>query len=185
MHPVKARTARAASGVDYGSGASARTDVRRARCRVTDSIGRMPSKGANVAFTEEGRRNSRPRRLVRECLDGSDSFVSAQQVFDGLRAGGDKVGLATVYRNLQAMAEAGEVDVLRSVDGEALYRKCGDRHHHHLVCRQCGVTIEVAGPAVERWAAKAAADHGFVDVTHTLELLGICPDCASGLSAQA
>jgi len=132
-----------------------------------------------LAFTEPGRRSSRPRRLVRETLDESDGFVSAQQVFDEIRTSGEKVGLSTVYRNLQGMADAGEVDVLRTDDGEALYRKCGTRHHHHLVCRRCGRAVEVEGPAVERWADAAAAAHGFVDVTHTVELFGVCADCAT------
>jgi len=134
---------------------------------------------AKLAFTEPGRRSSRPRRLVREALGAEDAFVSAQQVFDTIRTGGEKVGLSTVYRNLQGMAEAGEVDVLRTDDGEALYRKCGAHHHHHLVCRQCGRTVEVEGPTVERWAATAAAKHGFVDVTHTVELFGLCAECAA------
>ncbi|MBO0731026.1 MAG: transcriptional repressor, partial [Acidimicrobiaceae bacterium] len=77
-----------------------------------------------LAFTEPGRRASRPRRLVRGALDGTETFVSAQQVFDEIRAAGEKVGLSTIYRNLQGMAEAGELDVLRTPEGEALYRKC-------------------------------------------------------------
>jgi Fur family ferric uptake transcriptional regulator len=138
----------------------------------------MASSTAKTAFTEEGRRNSRPRRLVREYMDGCESFASAQQIHDDLRERGDKVGLATVYRNLQAMADAGEVDVLRHED-QMLFRKCGDVHHHHLVCRNCGLTVEIAGPAVERWATKAADDNGFVDVTHFLELFGLCATCAA------
>ena len=67
-------------------------------------------------------------------------------------AGGDKVGLATVYRNLQAMAADGEIDMLRTDDGEAVYRACSTGHHHHLVCRDCGRTVEVEGPTVEAWA---------------------------------
>lgn len=128
---------------------------------------------------EPGRRNSRPRRLVRDALESTDSFVSAQQIHDAIRADGEKVGLSTVYRNLQTMSEAGELDVLRNDEGESLYRKCGPRHHHHLVCRHCGTTVEVEGPAVERWAAAAAADHGFVDVTHSVELFGLCARCAA------
>ena len=138
----------------------------------------MASRTAPAAFSEEGRRNSRPRRLVREYMEDCQSFSSAQQVHDALRDQGDKVGLATVYRNLQAMAAAGELDVLRHGDGEMLFRKCGEVHHHHLVCRSCGLTIEIAGPAVERWAAKAAEDHRFADVTHSIELFGLCATCA-------
>ncbi len=96
-----------------------------------------------------------------------------------LRDAGEGVGLATVYRTLQAMVEAGTVDVLRTDDGEAVYRACSTHHHHHLVCRSCGRTVEVEGPAVETWADRVAGDHGFSDVTHTIEIFGTCADCAA------
>lgn len=140
----------------------------------------MPTETAARAFAEAGRRDTRQRRALREHLAGSESFVSAQQLFDDLRNAGDKIGLATVYRTLQAMAEAGEIDSVRTADGETLYRKCGPRHHHHLVCRSCGQTVEVSGPSVERWASKAAEDHGFTDVQHVVELFGLCADCSAG-----
>ena len=94
-----------------------------------------------------------------------------------LKQRGENVGLTTVYRTLQALADAGEVDVLRTGEGEALYRRCSDGHHHHLVCRHCGRTVEVAGPTVERWADRVAAEHGFCDVSHTLEIFGTCDLC--------
>lgn len=122
---------------------------------------------------------SSPRRvLVLDALDEGDTFRSAQEVHHVLRARGDKVGLSTVYRNLQAMAEDGEVDTLRNEDGEVLYRRCSARHHHHLVCRSCGKVVEITGPTVERWAERAAEEHGFSDVAHTLELFGQCGSCA-------
>ncbi|MFT4008705.1 MAG: transcriptional repressor [Nocardioidaceae bacterium] len=138
----------------------------------------MSTETAPRAFAEIGRRDTRQRRALREHLASSETFVSAQQLYDELRAGGDKVGLATVYRTLQAMTEAGEVDAVRTDDGETLYRKCGPRHHHHLVCRNCGLTVELAGPGVERWAAKSAEDNGFTDVKHVVELFGLCADCS-------
>jgi Fe2+ or Zn2+ uptake regulation protein len=98
----------------------------------------MATHAAPRAFAQEGRRDTRQRRAVREHLADSDSFVSAQRLSDDLRAGGDKVGLATIYRTLQVMAEAGEVDAVRTGDGETLYRRCGTSHHRHLVCRNCG-----------------------------------------------
>ena len=122
-------------------------------------------------------RATRQRAAVERALSGSDGFRSAQDLHAALR---DEVGLTTVYRTLQAMAEAGEVDVLRTDDGEAVYRRCAsDEHHHHLVCRSCGATVEVAGPAVEQWAASVAAEHGFSGASHTLEVFGTCRDCAS------
>ena len=71
------------------------------------------------------------RTAVRHNLAGVEEFRTASQIHDDLKRLGDKMGLATVYRALQAMAEAGEVDVLRTPDGEGAYRKCSDGHHHH------------------------------------------------------
>ena len=124
-------------------------------------------------------RNTRQRRAVAAILEDLDGFASAQEIHDLLRHRGESVGLSTVYRNLQALADAAEVDALRNDDGETLYRQCSNGHHHHLVCRSCGRTVEVAGPTVERWADPIAAEHGFVDVAHTLEIFGTCGDCAS------
>ncbi len=113
-------------------------------------------------------------------LGRRDGFLSAQDLHAALRADGDTVGLATVYRSLQALSEDGLVDVRRTADGEALYRRCSTGHHHHLVCRSCGSTVEVGSAAVERWAAAAAREHGFVEVVHTVEITGTCRACAEG-----
>lgn len=110
-----------------------------------------------------------------EALDGLEGFVSAQDLHARLRAAGDGIGLATVYRALQALADAGEVDVLRTDDGQSAYRRCSTGHHHHLVCRDCGRTVEVEGPGVERWAQQVASEHGFTDVSHVVEVFGTCP----------
>lgn len=121
---------------------------------------------------------TRRRDTVRQALAASEGFRSAQDIYADLRQGGAKIGLTTVYRALQALAETGEVDLLRTDDGESVYRACHtDEHHHHLVCRRCGRTVEVEGPAVERWAETVGADHGFVDVTHTVEVFGTCGGC--------
>ena len=123
-------------------------------------------------------RATRQRAAVSSILDEIDDFRSAQDIHAILRSRGDSVGLTTVYRTLQSLADAGKVDVLRTGDGESVYRRCSTSHHHHLVCRSCGRTVEVEGPAVERWAEKIGAEHGFVRVTHNVEVFGTCPDCA-------
>ncbi len=125
------------------------------------------------------RRPSRQRSAVLALLDDLDGFRSAQDLHALLRTRGASVGLATVYRALQALVDDGQVDVLRGADGEAAYRRCSPVHHHHLVCRSCGRTVEVADPPVERWAARVAAEHGFADVQHQLEVFGTCSACAA------
>ena len=124
-----------------------------------------------------GGRPTRQRRAVADVLGTFSDFRSAQEIHELLAQRGEAVGLATVYRTLQRLVEAHEVDVLRTEDGEAIYRRCSDTHHHHLVCRGCGRTVEVEGPTVERWTRAIAGEHGFSDVSHTLEIFGTCPDC--------
>lgn len=124
------------------------------------------------------RRQTRQRSAVTAVLDSQDDFRSAQEIHDRLRHSGEAVGLTTVYRTLQALADDGLVDVIVRGDGEAVYRQCSSHHHHHLVCRSCRATVEVEAPSVESWASSVARDNGYTDVTHTVEIFGICRDCA-------
>ena len=127
-----------------------------------------------------GLRTTRQRTAVADVLARLDGFRSAQELHDLLRAEGQSVGLTTVYRNLSALVDAGQVDALRSDDGELVYRRCAtEGHHHHLVCRRCGRSEEVEGPEVEAWAGRVAAGHGFTEVTHTVEVFGTCGSCSA------
>jgi Fur family ferric uptake transcriptional regulator len=124
-----------------------------------------------------GVRATRQRAAIWALLESIDDFRSAQDLHDELRRRGDNIGLTTVYRTLQSMAAADLVDTLRSDTGESVYRRCSEHHHHHLVCRSCGSTTEVEDHQVESWAADIATQHGFTDVSHTIEIFGTCPDC--------
>jgi Fur family transcriptional regulator, ferric uptake regulator len=125
-------------------------------------------------------RTTRQRAAVADLLAEHADFRSAQEIHALLRTRGAAVGLATVYRSLALMAASGEVDTLVRADGETVYRRCGSTvHHHHLVCRRCGRTVEISGPGVEQWAQAVAAEHGFRDVSHQLELFGVCPQCSA------
>lgn len=125
-------------------------------------------------------RVTKQRLAVGAALDGLDDFVSTQELYRKLHEKGESVSLATAYRILQSMADDGLVDVLRNGEGEAVYRRCAvEHHHHHLLCRNCGRAVEIEAPAVERWAARTAADHGYTEVAHTVEIHGLCPDCSA------
>ena len=123
-------------------------------------------------------RQTRQRAAVSEVMDQVTGFRSAQEIHDILKSRGEQVGLTTVYRSLQSLAASGDIDFLITDDGQTVYRRCGSSHHHHLVCRGCSRTVEIEGPAVERWAESVAAEHGFSDVSHTIELFGRCADCS-------
>lgn len=130
-------------------------------------------------------RMTKQRQAVLDELTRVSDFRSAQQIFEDLHSQGQRVGLATVYRSLQGLAEDGRVDTLRSSEGEVLYRSCAsERHHHHLVCRECGFTEEIEQSQIESWVSAVAADHGFSDVEHSLELFGLCASCREKESAR-
>ena len=110
-------------------------------------------------------------------LEWTGGFASAQELHQILRREGDGIGLTTVYRALQSLVDDKIVDLLRREDGEAIYRLCGDNHHHHLVCKSCGDTVEIEGGAIEKWAKTMAEEFGFREVGHTAEIFGICSKC--------
>ena len=131
-------------------------------------------------------RMTKQRQAVLDELTRVSDFRSAPQIFEDLHSQGQRVGLATVYRSLQGLAEDGRVDTLRSTEGEVLYRSCAsDHHHHHLVCRECGFTEEIEQSQIESWVSAVAADHGFSDVEHSLELFGLCASCREKESARS
>ncbi|GAA4194348.1 Fur family transcriptional regulator [Microbacterium oryzae] len=130
-------------------------------------------------------RNTWQRERVRDALSGAEGFVSAQALHASLRAEETGIGLATVYRALAGLTATGEADTLQSPEGEALYRACSQGHHHHLICRRCGRAVEIEAPPVERWAQETAAQHGFRDAEHMVDIFGVCAECAAKDSADA
>ncbi|MDA2993167.1 MAG: transcriptional repressor [Actinomycetota bacterium] len=124
-------------------------------------------------------RSTRQQSSILEALYGIDEFKSAQEIHALLAKKKLKVGLATVYRTLQKMAEKEDIDAIKSTEGETLYRHCGqnDGHHHHLICNKCGLTITVEGPAIENWTEKVAKENGFSEVSHKVDIFGVCKGC--------
>lgn len=132
------------------------------------------------------KRNTWQREAVREALSGSEGFVSAQALHSALRDRGSSIGLATVYRALADLAAEGEADSLQQ-EGESLFRACTPgSHHHHLICRSCGLTVEIEADAVEEWARTVASQHGFTQPNHVVDVFGLCARCsAAGIGSPA
>lgn len=125
-------------------------------------------------------RNTWQRERVREALSDARGFVSAQTLHATLRDENTGIGLATVYRTLAGMAAQGEADSLQSPEGENLFRACSSAgHHHHLICRSCGKTVEIEATAVEQWARSTAAQHGFTEAEHVVDIFGLCAACTA------
>ena len=123
-------------------------------------------------------RNTAQRREVIGVLGRVQGFVSAQDLHELIIKDGGQISLATVYTQLRKLVESKDVDIVMTDRGESLYRRCVvDVHHHHLACRNCGATIEVDAPQLEKWASEIATKNGFKDLRHVIELNGICHKC--------
>lgn len=132
-----------------------------------------------MTSTERTPRHTRQRAEIRAAVEALATFATAQEIHDRMRHDGSGVGLATVYRTLQAMAGAGELDSIRTPDGQVAYRTCSPGHHHHLICRSCGRTVEVNVPTLEQQVRAMATEQGFAQVDHELEFFGTCAACAA------
>jgi Fur family ferric uptake transcriptional regulator len=131
------------------------------------------------------KRNTWQRDRVRDALDESRGFVSAQSLHALLRDEGTGIGLATVYRALADLAAEGDADSLQSPEGESLYRACqSPGHHHHLICRSCGLTVEIEASDVEEWAHRMAAQNGFTEAAHVVDIFGLCAACTAARASE-
>jgi Fur family transcriptional regulator, ferric uptake regulator len=119
-------------------------------------------------------RRTEQREAILAALREVERPVTAQELHGRLEG----VGLATVYRNLQRLADAGEADTLRRESGELAFLMCDRGHHHHLECRLCGRVERVRDCGLDEWARSVGRRHGFSDVEHRAELVGVCTTCA-------
>lgn len=121
-----------------------------------------------------------PRRVaVLDELLREPNDVTAQQLFDRLRARGQRIGLATVYRTLGALATSGAIEPLSHSRDALCYRACREGHHHHLVCERCHSVTDLRECALEEPLARAAAEQGFLATGHQLEVTGLCRSCSA------
>jgi Fur family transcriptional regulator, ferric uptake regulator len=119
-------------------------------------------------------RRTEQREAILDALAASKRAVTAQELHGKLEG----VGLATVYRNLQRLADSGDADTLRRDNGEVAFLICESGHHHHLTCRVCGRVEQVRDCRLDDWASEVATGHGFSDVEHRAELVGVCAACS-------
>ena len=133
------------------------------------------------ALQGDGYRNGLARRAVVELLGRQDCCLTAQEIFDGLRADGRKVGIASVYRVLELLTEKG---LLQRVDfgaGVARFEPAhsSGEHHHHLVCSSCGRVEAFEDDELEAALHKVERRTGYSIAGHDVVLRGACGPCAA------
>ncbi|MCB0879458.1 MAG: transcriptional repressor [Thermoleophilia bacterium] len=131
---------------------------------------------ARTLLRDVGVRATDQRIAVFDALRDVHSDATAQELHAHMAKAGTELGLATVYRALGVLVDAGLVDALQH-GASTCYRACAPGHHHHLTCDSCHAVIELHDCGVEEWADRIARRHGYTDVHHVVELHGTCSDC--------
>jgi Fur family ferric uptake transcriptional regulator len=132
-----------------------------------------------ATMSAAGIRPTRARVSVLQELARERSDANAQAIHARLARRRKGVGLATVYRALGDLSESGVIDALPHGGAETHYRLCGEGHHHHLVCSRCHRVVELTDCNLQEWLHHVGAKHGFEVTDHTLEVAGLCSDCAA------
>ncbi len=129
-------------------------------------------------LSRNGYRITQPRRAVIRALLESDGYQSPAEVHRCAKAYSSSVGLVTVYRTLDLLAQMGYARRIHTEDGCHGYVIASRGHHrHHLVCRCCGAAVEFDGCDLSGFLEQVKTETGYQIEEHLLELVGICPDC--------
>jgi Fur family ferric uptake transcriptional regulator len=131
-------------------------------------------------------RRTRSQDRILKILKGLAKPTSAQDLYLELRHHPPSIGLATVYRALEALKLKGAVQVRTLPSGESIY-SLPQEDRHHLTCLRCGRSISIEQCPVHELEAQLHKAHRFRIFYHTLEFFGLCPECHhedAGLPAE-
>jgi Fur family ferric uptake transcriptional regulator len=128
-------------------------------------------------ITSRGRRLTKQRMTVAEALQRAGAAVSAQELHEQLRPRHPRLGLATVYRALEAQVESGMAQRLERPGHVYAYVACSPEHHHHLVCTTCQRVQDVDEGVLGSMLRSVRDRHDFVVDHARLDLYGQCASC--------
>lgn len=140
------------------------------------------SLGLRTCLRDRGQRLTPQRKLMLGLFERLEEgrHLSAEEAHQKLRARGEQVSLATVYRTLRLLSGMGLLKELEVAEGGRRFELAGNdhRHHHHLVCVRCGRIEEFENSEVLAASSAAAKQHGFRLLEGVLNVRGLCPTCS-------
>jgi Fur family ferric uptake transcriptional regulator len=133
-----------------------------------------------TALRESGHRRGAARELVVAVLAHNDCCLTAPEIADAASKRGRPVGIASVYRVLDQLADASLVQRIELGDGVTRYERSdpADHHHHHVVCSDCGRVEPFEDDKLEVALRRVERETGFAVASHDVLLRGSCGDCA-------
>jgi Fur family ferric uptake transcriptional regulator len=146
---------------------------------VLMAVAKEWSEHVRSVLARAGLKRGGARERVIELLASEPCALSAVEIEDALRAGGQPTGRATIYRALDLLVEHGLVERLEVGDGQARFERAqpGGEHHHHLVCERCGRLVAFDDPGLERAIHRLSDRLGVKIESHDVLLRGACGRC--------
>lgn len=139
----------------------------------------------NEYLLSEGLKKTSQRNLIMNKILSRAGHLSAEDLFSDLKISHPSIGLATIYRTLKVLKEAGVIEEHSFIEGKAIFELAfPDSHHDHLVCLSCQKVLEFTDEKVEERQEEIARRHGFSLVKHTMNLFGYCSSCQKNLHSQ-
>ena len=126
-------------------------------------------------------RHTRQRKAIRAAIESCDRPLSPAELYQEARLGLPRIGIATVYRAIRDLVDAGWLRPVEIPGAPARYERAGKPHHHHFLCRICNALWEVSGCLR---GVDALAPAGFVTEGHEITLFGLCDECRSRLPGR-
>lgn len=127
-----------------------------------------------VGLKHTGQRDT----ILRTFLDTRE-HLSTDELYRLVKRKDPKIGYTTVYRTLKLLAECGLASEVAFHDGIARYEhQYNRRSHHHMVCTECGSSVEFFSPAIGELEKEIGRKYQYETTRHTFQIYGVCGDCS-------
>ena len=138
----------------------------------------MAVPGIKDSLKKRGVRLTRQRQILLDLIDQSGAHLDAESLYLLAHEKDPKLNRVTVYRTLKLLADCGLASEVAFHDGIARYEhQYNRRGHHHMVCTECGASVEFFSAEVGELEREIGRKHHFVTTRHTFQIYGVCEDC--------
>lgn len=125
-----------------------------------------------------GLKETAHRRLILEVFVSGEGHRSVEDIYQRVRQEDSRIGYTTVYRTMKLLSDSGLARAVDLSDGMMRYEHLYNHaHHDHMVCTQCGRSVEFFNAQIEKLQDEASAELGFTVVDHRLQIYGVCSQC--------
>ncbi|MCL2679478.1 MAG: transcriptional repressor [Dehalococcoidia bacterium] len=129
------------------------------------------------ALRGSGRKATPQRLAIAAALEGMEAHFTPRMLHAKLRLKHPEIGLVTVYRTLNLLAEDGLICRMGRSGGACSYASCPPKHHHHIICVSCSKVVDFEACGLEEMERKLMCETGFIIADHSLEFTGLCRSC--------